>query len=104
MADNDAAVLAERLRAAAGAIGAHLVQGHVRTGSASTIPEVYLDTDAALALISVAKPRVLYVDETMLGFEDLLQEARELLHLGEDDETPAEIGRASCREGVCQYV
>ena len=54
MANNEAAVLAERLRAAAAAAGAYLVEGHVRTGSASTIPEVYLETEAALALISVA--------------------------------------------------
>jgi hypothetical protein len=95
MADNEAAVLAERLRAAAEAIGAHLVEGHVRTGSASTIPEVYLEMDAALALISVAKPRVIYVDETLLEFEDLLVEARELLRLGEDDETPAALRAAA---------
>ena len=95
MADNDAAVLAERLRAAAEAIGAHLVEGHVRTGSASTIPEVYLEMDAAFALISVAKPRVIYVDETLLEFEDLLVEARELLRLGEDDETPAALRAAA---------
>lgn len=92
MANNEAAVLAERLRAAAAAAGAHLVEGHVRTGSASHIPEVYLETDAALALISVAKPRVIYVDETMLEFEDLLVEARELLRLGENDDTPAALG------------
>lgn len=91
MGKNDAALLAERLRAAAAAVGAHLVEGHVRTGSSSTIPEVYLETEAALALISVAKPRVLYVDETLLDFEDLLQEARDLLRLGEDDETPATL-------------
>ena len=91
MAHNEAAILAERLRAAADAVGAHVVDGHVRTGAASTIPEVHLEPDAAIALISVARPRVLYVDETLLELEELLEAARELLGLDEGDETPAAL-------------
>lgn len=95
MRNNDAAVLAGRLRAAAESVGAHVVDGHVRTGSASPIPEVYLGTDAALALILVAKPRVLYVDETLLDFDDLLQEARDLLRVDENEDTPAMLRAAA---------
>lgn len=91
MAHNEAAVLAERLRATADAVGAHVVDGHIRTSAASTIPEVHLETDASLALISVARPRVLYVDETLLELEELLEAARELLGLDEGDETPAAL-------------
>lgn len=91
MANNDAAVLAERLRASAGAVGAHIVNGHVRTGAASTIPEVLLEVDAAVALILVAKPRVIYVDETLLELDELLQEAKDLLGIGEHDGMPAAL-------------
>ncbi len=94
MADNDAGALAERLRSSAGAVGAHIVDGHVRTGAASTIPEVLLEADAALALILVAKPRVIYVDETLLDLDELLEEAKELLGLGDNDEMPAALRTA----------
>lgn len=36
MAHNEAAILAERLRAAANAVSGHVVEGHVHTGAAST--------------------------------------------------------------------
>ena len=94
MANNDAADLEKRLRASAGAVGAHVVDGHVRTGAASTIPEVLLEADAALALIQVAKPRVIYVDETLLDLDELLDAAKDHLGLGEDDEMPATLRTA----------
>lgn len=93
MARNDAAILAEQLRASATAVGAHVVEGHVRAGGASTIPEVHLETRAALEFIAMIKPRVLYVDETLLEFDDLVEEVRELLGL-EDEEIPAALRAA----------
>lgn len=95
MANNEAAVLAERLRENATAAGAHIVDGHVRTGAASTIPEVSLDADAALALILVTKPRVIYVDETLLELDELLEEAKNLLGLGNDDAMPVALRTAA---------
>ena len=95
MANNDAADLAERLRTTAGAVGAHVVDGHVRSGAASTIPEVYLEVDAALALVSAARPRVLYVDETRVEFDELLEAARGMLGIDEGEETPAALRTAA---------
>jgi hypothetical protein len=91
MVRNDAALLAEQVRAAAVASGAHVVEGHVHAGGSSTIPQVLMETGAALALIAATKPRVLYVDENLLDYDELLEEAQEALRLDENEKMPASL-------------
>lgn len=84
MAQNEAATLAEQLRKTAAAAGSHVLEGAVPMGSTLTGPHFYLEVDAALELITSTRPRVLYLYESVLDLDDLLDDAREALGLEDD--------------------
>lgn len=91
---NEAAILEDQLRAAATAGGGHVVEGHVRTGSASTVPEVHLAAEAALAVIAATRPRILYLDVSTVDIDELTQEARDRLGLDDEDAAPPALKAA----------
>jgi hypothetical protein len=86
-----AAELGAKLGACATEAGAYIVEGYVDADARPTIPEVLLDSEAALALIAAVRPRLLYRQHQHFDLAARIGEAREDLGLAEGQETPPAI-------------
>src|SRR3546814_17388611 len=90
----------------AAAIQAHLVPGDILGGKAELVPAAAVDVEGADPL-SIAERGILRIEiGPVLRGGSRNQPERRLVHVRRDliIDAEDEIGRASCRERVCQYV
>jgi hypothetical protein len=77
MTPNEVATVARDLRACAAGAGVFILEGQLKAAQSPAIPEVYLEPDQALALISTTKPRVLYLFEQLFDLCEAVELAAE---------------------------